>query len=316
MLATSAGLDALRSAPAGCVMSIGNFDGLHVGHRQILRVARARADARRVPLVLVTFEPHPLTVLRPNVAPPRLSQPATKPAALEALGVDHLIVLPPSPDVLNTSAEAFYELLRSAGVAEIVEGRDFNFGKGRGGTIERLREWTTRDGITLTTVPDVEVRLTDLSIVAMRSSLIRWLLLHGRVRDAAIGLGSPYVLEGVVVPGEQRGRTIGFPTVNLACGEQLLPAEGVYAAATTIDGKRYAVALSIGTKPHFDGVGVAVEGYILDFTGDLYGRSLRVEVIEWLREQEKYPSLDVFLEQLNRDVARVHATVTEWNSHR
>ena len=306
----STGLEALRTLPRGCVVSVGNFDGLHVGHRQILHVARQRADTRGGALAAVTFEPHPLTVLRPNLAPPRLTPSAQKHQKLRELGVDSLIELPPSPDVLNTSAETFYGLLRDAGVAELVEGNDFNFGKGRGGTMDRLREWTARDGVTLTTVPDVEVTLSDLSIVAIRSSIIRWLLLYGRTRDAAIGLGSPYMLQGYVVHGEKRGRVIGFPTVNLACGDQLLPASGVYAARTTIDGSRYAVALSIGTKPHFDGVGVTVEGHLLNFSGDLYGRVLDVEVLDWLREQQKYPSLDALIEQLRRDVERVRSVIS------
>lgn len=298
------GLHSLASVPPGSAMSIGNFDGVHLGHRQIIRQAKALAAAGEC--VLVTFEPHPLTVLKPSLAPPRLTTTAQKQAMLRALGVDRLIILPPSQDVLNVSAEDFYAILRDrSAVKHIVEGNRFNFGKGRGGNIDRLRDWTARDRIGLTIVDEFRVTLSDLSIVSVNSSLIRWLLAYGRVADAALCLGRPYTLHGRVVHGEKRGRTIGFPTANLACEDQLLPAPGVYAARTVIDGTRHQVALSIGTNPHFDGKSVTVEAYVLDFAGDLYDRPMSIEITTWVREQWKFPSLETLVAQLHRDVARV-----------
>lgn len=298
------GLESLASIPPGSAMSIGNFDGVHLGHQQIIRAVQSLAGDGEC--VVVTFEPHPLTVLRPERAPPRLSTTSQKQAMLRALGVDRLIMLPPSQDVLNMSAEDFFALLRDrARVRALVEGSTFNFGKGRGGNIDRLAEWSARDGIALTIADEVKITLNDLTVIAVNSSIIRWLLAHGRVHDAAICLGRPYAIDGTVVHGEKRGRTIGFPTANLDCGEQLLPGEGVYAARTSIDGTTYRVALSIGSKPHFNGVGLTVEGYLLDFAGDLYDRSITLDIIEWIRGQQKYPSLDTLISQLHRDVDRI-----------
>ena len=298
------GLDSLRSIPPGSVMSIGNFDGVHLGHRQIIDAARSLVNANE--LALVTFEPHPLTVLRPQLAPPRLSTTTQKQAMLESLGVDRLVILPPSRDVLDVTAEDFFSILRDqAKVKQLVEGKTFNFGKGRGGNIERLREWSAKDGLGLTIVDDLQVTLSDLSIVSVNSSLIRWLLAYGRVHDSAICLGRTYAIEGKVVQGERRGRTIGFPTANIECADQLLPAPGVYAARTTIDGKPYRVALSIGSKPTFNGAQFAVEAHVLDFSGDLYDRSLSVEITDWIREQMKFPSLDTLIAQLHRDVEHI-----------
>jgi riboflavin kinase/FMN adenylyltransferase len=298
------GLNSLASIPPGSTMSIGNFDGVHLGHQAIIRTLQAQAgDGERA---LVTFEPHPLTVLKPHLAPPRLSTTAQKHAQLNALGIDRLIELPPSQDVLNVTAEAFFSILRDqAKVKRLVEGSTFNFGKGRGGNIDRLKEWTARGGIGLTIVDDVKVTLSDLSIVSVNSSLIRWLLAYGRAADAAICLGRPYAIEGKVVHGEKRGRTIGFPTANLACEDQLLPAPGVYSAQTVIDGNPYKVALSIGTNPHFDGKAITVEAYLLDFTGDLYDKTLSIEITSWIREQWKFPSLETLIAQLHRDVKHV-----------
>jgi riboflavin kinase / FMN adenylyltransferase len=298
------GLDALRRVSPGAVMSVGNFDGLHLGHQRILAEARAVKPAG-AELVVVTFEPHPLTVLKPELAPPRLASSAFKRTLLESMGVDRVIILPPIQAVLNMTAEAFFEVLRDARVAHLVEGTDFNFGKNRGGNIERLRAWCERDGIRLTTLDDVTVTLCDHSVVPVSSSLVRWLVAHGRVVDAMRCLGRPYAVEGQVVRGEQRGRTIGFPTANLQIDETPLLQGGVYAARCVLDSKTHAVALSVGTKPTFNGRLATVEGYFLDFTGDLYGRHVTIDVVDWIRDQEKFPSLETLVSQLHRDVDRV-----------
>ena len=304
------GLPALAAVPAGATMSIGNFDGVHIGHQSILRVARR--DAVEGELVVVTFEPHPLTVLRPALVPPRITPLALKHALLAEFGVDRLIVLPPAPEVLELSAEAFFAVLRDgAKVRHLVEGPDFNFGKARSGNVDRLREWCARDGVGLRLVDDVTVTLEDRLSAPVSSSLIRWLLAYGRAGDAMRCLGRPYRLEGVVVHGEKRGRTIGFPTANLDCGDALLPADGVYAATCTIDGRPHGVALSIGTKPTFHAQPtVTVEGFVLDFAGDLYGRRIAFDVVAWLRGQQKYPSLETLVADLNRDVANVRTLTT------
>jgi len=298
------GLNGLRSAPPGGVVSIGNFDGVHRGHQRIIEVARELKETSGGELVVVTFEPHPLTVLRPEKAPPRLTPSSLKRELLRQAGVDRLVVIPPAHEVLDLSAEDFWAILRDeVRPVQMVEGGTFTFGKGRGGTIEKLKVWTAEAGVKLRVIEPVEVALLDLTVVAVSSSLIRWLLGNGRVRDAAICLGHAYTLEGEVVKGYQRGRTIGVPTANLDCGEQLVPAEGVYAGRCAVDGKVYPAAVSIGRMETFgDKLRRQVEAHLVGFEGDIYGQTLRVELLDWLREQRKYGSIDTLMGQIRRDV--------------
>ncbi|MFT3787446.1 MAG: riboflavin biosynthesis protein RibF [Tepidisphaeraceae bacterium] len=305
----SEGILALRYLPPGAIMSIGNFDGVHRGHRSIIETARHLKSPGQEQVV-VTFEPHTLTVLRPEMAPPRICSPARKREILAAMRVDRLITLAPTPDVLNLSAESFFAILKNeARVAHLVEGKNFFFGKGRAGNVDRLREWCKQSNIGLTVAPQIDAELDDRTIVPVSSSTIRWLVAHGRVRDATACLGEPFALEGTVVDGEQRGRLIGFPTANLKCDEQLLPAPGVYNARCTVNGQRYRVALSVGSKPTFHGKSsLTVEAYLLDFAGDLYGQFLRIELIAWIRDQAKFPGIEALTQQLHRDVERVRSS--------
>ncbi len=301
------GIEGLQSIPRGSVISIGNYDGVHVGHQAI--IARMMELAQGAPTAVVTFEPHPLTVLRPQLAPPRLSSPERKRQLIAAAGVSHLVILPPSPDVLGLTAEQFWAVLRD-GVrpSHIVEGRAFNFGKGRAGTIERLIEWAASTPIEVHLLPSQTRVLCDRSVVDVSSSTIRWLLGYGRVADAARCLGRPLELSGMVLKGFQRGRTIGVPTANLDCGDQLIPADGVYAGECDVDGKRYRVAVSIGSTPTFDRQKHQVEAHLIGFTGELYGRKLDLLILDWVRDQMKFPSVDALKAQLARDVARIGAT--------
>lgn len=294
------GLDGLRHLPHGATVSIGNFDGVHLGHRQILHAARKAAAG---PVAVVTFEPHPFTVLRPQAVPPRLTPPSLKRTLLEEMGVDWLVVLPPARQVLDLTAEQFWAILRDeVRPGHLIEGGNFTFGKDRAGTTERLVEWARGTGIGMTTVEPVCVPLLNLQIVAVSSSLIRWLLRHGRVRDAAICLGRPYTLEGKVIEGHRRGRTIGVPTANLDAADQLLPADGVYSGRCTIDGRTHAAAVSIGIAPTFGDSRRQVEAHLLDFTGDLYGRTIRLEFTDWLRDQIRFDGIDALKAQLSRDI--------------
>jgi len=284
-------LAGLRQVPAGAVLSVGNFDGLHRGHERVLRMAGSlKQQGQASGVTIVTFEPHPLTVIRPALAPPRLTPPALKRSLLAEAGVDHVVILAPTPEVLNLTAEDFWHILRDeVRPAHMIEGHTFTFGKGRGGTIEKLRNWAAESSVRLDVLEPVSVPLLNLQIVEVSSSLIRWLLSHGRVRDAAICLGRPYVLEGFVVKGHQRGRTIGVPTANLRCDDQLVPADGVYAGRVCVDGRTYAAAISIGSMPTFGENTRQVEAHLVGFDGDLYDRVIQVELADWVREQMKYP---------------------------
>ena len=299
------GLDGLRRVPPGGVISVGNFDGVHRGHAEILSRGRSlRAQTPGATLAVVTFEPHPLTVLRPDAVPPRLSSAPLKRELIAAAGADVLVVLPPTPEVLYLAAEDFWAILRDeVRPAHMVEGESFNFGRGRGGTIARLREWSAGTGVRLHVVPPVAVPLLDMRLTPVSSSLIRWLLENGRVRDAGICLARAYTLEGEVIRGHQRGRTIGVPTANLDCREQMIPADGVYAGRCRVGAGTYAVALSIGTMPTFGDNRRQVEAHLLDFNGDLYGQRLRVEVIDWVRDQWKFNGVEPLKEQMARDIA-------------
>ncbi|HLL89018.1 MAG TPA: riboflavin kinase, partial [Tepidisphaeraceae bacterium] len=177
-------------------------------------------------------------------------------------------------------------------------------GKGRGGTVDRLREWSSAAGVGLTVASPAEAVLTDLAVAPVSSSLVRWLLGHGRARDAAICLGRPYGLRGEVVRGFQRGRTIDVPTANLGCGDQLIPLDGVYAGRCEVDGVDYPAALSIGDLPTFAERAHQVEAHLIGFKGDLYGRTIEVRVTDWLREQWKFDGLEPLKAQIARDLSR------------
>src|SRR4051794_25959159 len=187
------GLSGLRQLPPGSVVSIGNFDGVHRGHAAILWAARELCrSAPSGRLAVVTFEPHPLTVLRPGHAPPRLTPPGLKKDLICAAGADDYVVLPPVPEGLGLTAERFWGILRDeVRPARLGEGESFTFGKGRGGTVDRLREWAAGTGVALHVVPPVSVPLLDLQVVPVSSSLTRWLIAHGRIRDGSICLGHP-----------------------------------------------------------------------------------------------------------------------------
>lgn len=293
------GIDALAGLPRGSALSVGNFDGLHLGHRAILERLRSLSAT----VAVVTFEPHPVTVLRPGHAPPRLCSAARRRELLAEAGVTHLIELAPEPAVLGLSAESFFALLRDAGPAHIVEGHDFNFGRGRSGSVDLMRQWAQGSGITVEIQSAVTAALCDLTVCPVSSSVIRWLLLQGRIRDANRCLGRPIELEGLVVEGYRRGATLGFPTANLRPeADAIVPGPGVYAAECTIAGRAHAVALSIGSTPTFDGARLQIEAHLLDFSGDLYGQMLRLRLIDWVRAQRRFAGVEELKRQLTRDV--------------
>ncbi len=303
------GLDALRHLPAGSILSVGNFDGLHCGHQQILHQARSlRHQHPGSLLCVVTFEPHPLTVLRPQQVPPRLMPLGLKQSLLADMGVDCLVILPPERQVLDLEALAFWQILRDqAQVRHLVEGMSFTFGKNRRGTIEQLQQWTQGSPVTLHLTPTLSLPLLDCRLTPVSSSIIRWLLNEGRARDAAICLGRPYLIEGQVVKGHGRGRGIGIPTANLQVADQLIPADGVYAGRCRHNGRRFGAALSIGTMPTFGPNARQIEAHLIAFDGDLYGQRLPLELLDWLRPQRRYADVQQLQTQIVRDLAAVSA---------
>jgi riboflavin kinase/FMN adenylyltransferase len=206
--------------------------------------------------------------------------------------------------VLGLTAEEFWRILRDdVRPAHLIEGSSFNFGKDRHGTIARLCEWSAGTGVSLHVIDGVSIPLLDLQIVHVSSSIIRWLLANGRVRDAAICLGRAYLLEGVVIEGHHRGRSIGIPTANLRCDDQMIPADGVYAGRCEIDGALYSAAVSIGKTPTFGDEPRQVEAHLIGYDGDLYGRTIHVALLDWLRDQIRFPGVDRLKAQIALDVS-------------
>ena len=301
------------------VVTIGNFDGVHEGHRALIARARQVAPTGGTParVTAVCFQPLPGEILNPAQEPGRLQSPLQRRACLRESGVDEVVELATTRELLATDPEDFIEdileRLSGAGVVgAFVEGPDFRFGKARTGSIETLRQHGQRAGFEVQVVEEVSVRLNDGLLVEARSSTIRRLLNLGRVEDAARMLGRPYRLSGEVVKGEQRGRDLGYPTANLLDGEQLLPGDGVYAARVILpDETVLPAAVSIGTKPTFEPTARLLEAHVLDWDGpmDEYGWVMDVDLIRRLRGQEQYDGIEPLCEQIKRDCARTREMV-------
>lgn len=290
---------------------IGSFDGVHLGHAALIR----RAMDAGSPVIALAFDPHPATVLRPGQAPPRLTTFERRTELLRAAGVDRVVRLEPTPVLLSQSPEQFFEwLMAEHAPGAIVEGPDFRFGKGRAGTIATLRELGTSRGVAVHVVEPVLAGVAEHFAAPASSTLVRWLVQHGRMAEAAQVLGRPYEMTGEVVRGDRRGRGIGFPTANLR-SDCLPPSDGVYAGVAVLaDGRRIPAAISVGTKPTFGEHDRAVEAFlILNRDGDgwkpidglpEYGWPVRLEFRAWLRDQAKFESIPALIEQMNRDTAR------------
>jgi riboflavin kinase / FMN adenylyltransferase len=292
--------------PMRAAITIGTFDGVHVGHAALVRAARGEVgESGRV--VAVAFDPHPAAVLRPQCAPPRLALAEQKRQWLRDAGADHVELVEPTAEFLAQSPEEFMAWLADRfAPAAIVEGADFRFGRARAGTVGSLRAMERTYGYRTVIVDPVEVALSDQALVRASSSIARWLLGHGRVREAAIVLGRPYELRCPVVAGDRRGRDIGVPTANLDHGELLLPMDGIYAGSAVLpSGRRVPAAISVGTKPTFGRHPRVCEAHLLDYDGpvDDYGWMITLRLERWLRDQLVYADVPRLLAQLQRDIA-------------
>ena len=289
----------------GAVAALGNFDGVHLGHQAVIGDAGRIARAMGAPHGVVTFEPHPRRLFRPDEPPFRLSSMRSKTRWIEPLGVDLLFILHFDREFAEKSAEAFVEetLVAGLGVRHIVVGADFRFGHQRCGSIDTLAGLGRRFGFGITTVPPVKADGVEIS-----STRIREDLRAGRPEAAAALLGHWWEVEGRVAPGEQRGRTIGFPTANLRLGDFLEPAAGVYAVRAALDegdpAEWIGGVANFGRRPTVDGRQRLLEVHLFDFAGDLYGRHLRVQLLSFLRPERKFESLDALKAQIVRDGER------------
>jgi riboflavin kinase/FMN adenylyltransferase len=280
------------------VVALGNFDGLHRGHLKLLDQVRRRAAERGGTSVVQVFEPHPARVLRPDKAPPLLATDAQKVRAFEAAGLSAMAVVRFTPEFSRWEPEMFVErvLIEWLRVAEVWVGENFLFGRDRSGTFTLLRALGQDRGFKVEKLEPVRFR--DFVVSSTR---IRHLIQEGRVDEAASLLGRPYAIEGTVVRGDGRGRTLGFPTANLETENEVLPRLGIYATTTTVDEIAHRSVSSVGVRPTIGDGRLVIESHLLDGPHDLYGKRVRLAFVKWLREERAFPSLDALKAQIALD---------------
>lgn len=286
------------------VLTLGVFDGLHLGHQLIVRTVVERARALGAVPTVITFDPHPRAVLHPQSSPPLLQTLDQKVEGFGVLGIEQTIVVRFTEDFSQVRAEDFLRdvVMDRLHAREVYLGRGFAFGHNRLGNIELLREIGTELGFLAGEVPEVGLRGQRVS-----SSKVRELLAQGKVNLARRMLGRPYGVEGRVERGNERGHTLGFPTANLRPHNRVIPAHGVYVTGTLIDGHWRRSVTNVGTRPTFEtGSEPSVETYVINWAGDLYGDVVRVRFLYRLRNEQKFDSLESLKAQIARDVDRTH----------
>lgn len=284
------------------VLTLGVFDGLHLGHQLIMRTVAERARAIGAVPTAITFDPHPRSVLHPESSPPLLQTLDQKVEGFGILGIEQTIVVRFTEEFAQIRAEDFLRdvVKERLQAREVYLGRGFNFGHNREGNIELLQRFGGDLGFVAGEVPEVRLRGQRVS-----SSKIRELLAAGRVNLARRMLGRPYGVEGLVVRGNERGHTLGFPTANLHPQNRVLPAHGVYVTGTLIDGQWRRSVTNVGTRPTFEtATEPSVETFVMNWSGDLYGDVVRVRFLYRLRDEKKFASLEALKTQIESDVAR------------
>lgn len=295
----------LASEARGVSVAMGNFDGVHLGHRAVIDRARAEAVRHGAPLGIVTFEPHPRQYFAPDAAPFRLMNAESRANRLAKLGIDVLYELPFDGRLATMSPDAFARevLSQGLGIAHVVVGADFRFGKDRDGAAGDLRRFGAALGFGVTIADLLEDGTTAVSSTAIRQALS-----EGRPRDAARMLGHWHRVDGVVHDGDKRGRTIGYPTANMSIDGLHPPKFGIYAVkADVLTGPNrgsYLGAASVGVRPMFGENRPNLETFLFDFSGDLYGAHLSVALVDYLRPEAKFDSLEALVAQMDKDCAR------------
>jgi riboflavin kinase/FMN adenylyltransferase len=290
----------------GGALTIGNFDGVHRGHRALVEAVRNQADSIRGPAVALTFDPHPSALLRPGQGPTPLMTLRDRIDLIHRLGADHVVVLQIDTDFLHLSAKAFFDRIvdHSFQARTLVEGFNFAFGHDRGGNVETIRALCQASGRRLLVMPSLEINGEPVS-----SSRIRAALLGGAVSEAGSLLGRPYRLTGTVVVGQERGRTLGFPTANLQEIETLIPGDGVYAVRAGTAGRTWAGAANVGPNPTFGETARKLEVHLIDFQGNLYGQRMVVDFMGRIRDTRPFSGPAELVEQLRRDIEQARRIV-------
>ena len=306
------GLEDLPGGWGRCVATIGIFDGVHLGHQELIHRAVTLAEGRGVRSVLVTFDPHPSEVVRPGSHPAQLTTLRRKAELVEGLGIDVFCVLPFTPELSKMPPDEFVHeiLVEKLHVAAVVVGENFRFGHRAAGSVELLTKLGQRfgfaaEGAKLVTVPNHSAG----EEITFSSTYIRACINAGDVTAAAAALGRPHRLEGIVVRGDRRGHELGFPTANLSTPRfAAIPADGVYAGRFSLlnapNREPLMAAVSVGTNPTFSGRERRVEAFVLDVDEDFYGQRVGVDFVAKLRDMEKYDSTDALVAEMHRDVAR------------
>lgn len=293
----------------GAAVAIGAFDGVHRGHQAVIAQARAAAERLNSALAVVSFDPHPRRWFQPEAAPFRLMTPTQMARALEPLGADRLHLLPFDAAMAAMSDEAFAREVLAEGLAirHAAVGFDFTYGKGRTGSAEGLR----RQGGSLDFTVAVVDRIDDINGLKLSSSGVREALKAGDMDRAMAILGRPFAIEGVVLHGDKRGRTIGVPTANIAMGDYMRPAYGVYATRTRLpDGRVVDGVANLGVRPMFEIEQPLLEVWLFDFDGDLYGQTVETDLIAFLRGELAFDDLDALKVQIGADAEAARAVLS------
>jgi riboflavin kinase/FMN adenylyltransferase len=283
------------------VVTIGSYDGLHLGHQTIIKRVIALARREGGEAIVLTFEPHPAKVLHAELQIPLITPYRKKMILLERLGVDITINLPFTKDIYEMSAEEFIREVVQRRIAPrwVVVGFNFTFGKGRAGTADSLKKMGERLGFKVEIIPPFQVAGEVVS-----STRIRELIVEGRIEEANRLMGMDFFIMGTVIHGHARGKGLGFPTANLETNQDLYPKDGIYAAFATVDGKAYHAVANIGTNPTFGDERFAVEVFLFNYDGDLYGKTLQVSLKARLRDEQTFSSPEALVQQIEEDVKK------------
>ena len=298
----------LSASQRGAAVAVGAFDGVHRGHQAVIASAREAAQRLGAPLAVVSFDPHPRRLFQPEAAPFRLMTAEQMARALAPLGVDRLYLIPFDAEMAGMTDEDFARrvLSEGLGIAHAAVGFDFTFGKGRSGSPEALRTYGESLGFTVS----VTDRIDDASGLKLSSSAVREALKAGDMDRAAAILGRPFAIRGEVIHGDKRGRTIGVPTANIAMGDYMRPAYGVYATRTRLpDGRVIRGVANLGVRPMLEIEQPLLEVWLLDFDGSLYGQVLETELVAFLRGEMKFDGLDELKVQIEADAAKARTVL-------
>src|SRR3972149_6466040 len=300
---------ALARVARGPILTLGNFDGLHLGHRKIISKVSERARKLGSPSVVYTFEPHPLKVVAPSMSPQMIVDAQAKAALVDSLGIDFMVIAEFTKEFAAKHPRAFVEdEIVPLRPREVWVGHDFSFGKAKAGTVDYLRALGEEFGFTVLVIP---AYMKGGEVVS--SSRVRRLVSEGKLKEAASLLGRNFSMSGKVVKGRNVGKELGFPTAKLAARAERIPADGVYAAWVVVSGKRHGAVVNIGVAPTFGGKSRCVEVHIFGFKGNIYGKKIEVEFVRRLRGERTFKSKEALITQIRKDSERAEKILAAAN---